>query len=290
MLEYMRPPTRSNRTANYSKASPLNALVKAVAKKKGGKGLTTTQKTQVKRLVSSPAELKYRGKFPIYNSSGGVKDLGTWTAFSSGITGVAEIMYALPPVLTGTDNWQRIGNKIKPKRLTCTLDIAATIHDTSRAVDKTVHIFLMTSKAVRDLDNYSAIPITTMLEDGQGGNTSFDGTAIGSMYPVDKNNFTVLHHKTFRLVKGFGLPTDSTVNTSAATTDSVISPSTSYRRIKMNVKTPKTLLYDTHAKSYPSNFAPFFVIGYTNNNPVDTASNGVDLMVLGWNELYYKDE
>lgn len=286
----MKPPARGNRTANYTKASPLTALVKAVTKKKGGKGLTKTQKTQVKSIVSKPAETKYRAKFPAYNPLAGAAYMDSWTAFSSGITGTGEIFYALPPLLQGTDNWQRVGNKVTPKKLQVTLDFCATIHDTTRAVDKTVHVFLLTCKSVKNLDNFSAIPITNLLEDGQGGNTSFDGTTPGSFYPVDKNNFTVLKHITFRLVKGFGMPTDSTVNTSVAVTDSVISPSGSYRRIKMNVKTPKTLLYDTHSTSYPTNFAPFFVIGYVNNNPIDTASNGVDLMVQGYNELYYKDE
>lgn len=291
MLEYtMKPPARGNRTANYTKASPLTALVKAVTKKKGGKGLTKTQKTQVKSIVSRPAETKYRARFPAYNPLAGPAFLDTWTGFSSGITGTGEIYYALPPLRQGVDNWQRLGNKVSPKKLTVTLDFSATIHDTTRAVDKTVHVFLLTSKSVKDLDNYSAIPITQLLEDGQGGTTSFNGTTASSFYPVNKDSFTVLKHTSFRLVKGFGLPTDSTVNTSVAVTDSVISPSASYRRIKMNVKCPKTLLYEDHNKNYPTNFAPFFVIGYVNNNPVTAASNGVDLMVLGYNELYYKDE
>jgi len=246
-------------------------------------------KAQVKALVKAPVETKYVATPPTYTTNIGVNNLSGFTGFSSAITGTNEIMCCLPALVAGVANHQRIGNKVHPTSLTVTLDLAATFHESARSVDKTVHIFLMTCKAVKSLDNFSAIPITTFLDNGQGGLTDFDGTVMKSFYPVDRSQFTLLKHKKIRLVKGFGLIVDSTVNTSAAVTDSVITPSSSYKRIKMRVPVPKTLLYENSTAQYPQNFAPFFVIGYTNNVGVDTAPNGIDVMVQGNSELYYKD-
>jgi len=243
----------------------------------------------VKALISRPAETKYVATPPTYTTTLGVNNLSGFTGFSSAITSTAEIMCCLPALRGGVANHQRIGNKVHPTSLTVTLDLTATFPDASRSVDKTVHIFLMTCKAVKSLDNFSAIPITTFLDNGQGAITDFDGTVMKSFYPVDRSQFTLLKHKKIRLCKGFGLIVDSTVNTSVAVTDSVVTPSQSYKRIKMRVPVPKTLLYDTSSSNYPQNFAPFFVIGYTNNVGTDTAPNGIDVMVQGNSELYYKD-
>jgi len=244
----------------------------------------------VRAIVSRDSETKYRGQEPAYNPVIGTSYLGLWTPFSSAITDVREICYALPSVTSGTANWQRIGNQITPTRLSLHLEFCPTFPDTLRSVDKTVHVYVMTCKAVKSLANFSAIPITQMLSTGAGTNTSFDGTTRQAMFPVNKDEFTVLHHKTFRLCKGYGNINDAATVTSAGDTDAVITPSKSYHRLTMNIRTPAKLLYDNNSSLHPTNFAPFFVIGYTNNEADDNAPNAVDLQVIGFSQLYYKDE
>jgi len=216
--------------------------------------------------------------------------LATFTAFSSGITGVNEIYAALPRVSQGVDEHQRIGDSISPTSCTLHLDITGSTFGQNYSYDKTLHIFLLTCTSVKDMDNFSAIPITQLLEDGNGGNNGFDGSPLRAMEPVNRRNFTVLKHKKFRLVKGFGKTGGSSGTDPAGLTDSVISPSSSYHHVRMRVRLPKKLKYSAHGQRYPTNYAPFFVIGWTNNWAVDAASNVIDTQVIGRVEMRYKDD
>jgi len=244
----------------------------------------------VRAIVSRDNETKFRGDYPTYNSALGVNNLSLWTGFSSAIATTGEIMFALPSLTKGDANYQRSGNQISPTSLNLHLEFCATTKDNARAVDKTVHLFLLTSKGVKNLANFSAIPITQLLDVGNDTNTDFDGTNRKSMFPINKSEFTVIAHRTFRLVKGYGQIINSTAAGSVAVTDAVVTPSQSYRKMNFRIPTPKTLTYDTGSTLYPSNFAPFFVIGYTNNLANDTAPNSIDLMVTGFSKLYYKDD
>jgi len=238
-------------------------------------------------VIKGDSETKYRAH-AIKKLSGG--DLAAFTAFSSAITGPAEIYGALPQVAQGVDEHERIGDVISPTSCTVHLDITAPTFANNNSIDKTVHIFLLQCTSVKDLDNYSAIPITQLLDNGAGGNVGFDGTPLTAMMPVNRRNFTVLKHKKFRLVKGFGKTNGSSATDPAGLTDSAITPSASYKHIAMRVKLPKKLKYSAHGSKYPTNSAPFIVIGWTNNWQVDTASNVIDLYVNGRVEMRYKDE
>jgi len=239
-------------------------------------------------VIKGDAETKYVAEACRNLSTGNT--LATYTAFSSGITGVQEIYAAIPRTHQGTDEHERIGDTIMPTSCTLHLDITGATFGQNYSYDKTCHIFLLQSKSVNDLDNYSAIPIgTSLLEDGGGGNTGFNGTSIHAMMPINRTNFTVLKYKKFRLVKGFGKTGGSSGTDPAGLTDSVISPAASYHHIRMKVRLPKKLKYSAHGSRYPANSAPFFVIGWTNNWAVDAASNVIDTQVLGRVEMRYKD-
>jgi len=216
--------------------------------------------------------------------------LANFTAFSSAITGTAEIYAALPRVAQGVDEHQRIGDSISPTSCVVKLDFTAPTFGNNNSIDKQIHVFLLQCTSVKDMDNFSAIPITALLEDGNGGNTSFDGTPHRTLYPVNRRNFQVLSHKSFRLVKGFGKTNGSSGTDPAGLTDSAITPAASYKRLTMRVKLPKKLKYSAHGSAYPTNAAPFLVIGWTNNWQVDTASNIIDMYVQGRVEMRYKDE
>jgi len=239
-------------------------------------------------VIKGESETKYRAE-ALRNLSTG-NTLATYTAFSSGITGVAEIYAALPRVSQGVDEHERIGDSISPTSCVVHLDFTAPSFGQNNSIDKTIHVFLLQCLSVKDLDNYSAVPITALLDDGNGGNVGFDGTSLRSMMPVNRKNFQVLKHKKFRLVKGFGKPNGSSATDPAGMTDSTISPAGSYKKISMKVKLPKKLKYSSHGSRYPSNAAPFVVVGWTNNWAVDAASVIIDLQVIGRVEMRYKDE
>lgn len=246
------------------------------------------QKTQVKRMVASTAETKYVSE--ALRSCNGVSTLGpAFGGFSSAITGVGEIYAAIPRLRQGNDDFERVGNQVRPVRCTIKLDIATKVWNDNSSRDRTVHVFLLQAVGVKSLDNYSAIPITQLLVKGDGTNVGFDGTSFTAQYPVNKTEFKVLRHKATRMVQGFGQANNSSAP-SAGATDGVISPSHSYAHVSMNVKLPKKFMYDRASQLYPTNTAPFIVIGFTNNDNYTTTAPLDYVAVCGQTQLWYKDE
>ena len=267
-----------------TKLGPEGVVIKKFSMKKG---LNQTQKAQVKRLVSAPAERKYVSE-ALRNLSG-TSTLSTFGGFSSAITGVGEIYAAIPRIHQGIDEYQRIGNRVCPKSCVIKLDICTKVWNDNGSRDRTVHVFLLRSVSVKSLDNYTAIPITTLLQKGDGTNVSFDGTSFHAQYPVNTAEFKVLKHKSMRMVSGFG-QSNSTTSATAGGTDGVISPSHQYAHVSLKVPLPKKMVYENNASTYPTNTAPFLCIGFTNNNS-DVRSAPLDyVQVLGQTQLIYTDE
>jgi len=238
----------------------------------------------VRAIVRKEADTKFVAQ-SIQRPDGG-SVLNTYTGFSSAINTVNEIYACLPevPVGASTTSFTRQGDRISPIRCYIDLNIVATSANAIGAVDKMVHVFVLTSKSVKSLDNYTAIPITELLDIGNGTNGPFNGASMSQTLPVNSKEFNVLHHKSFRMTKGMGLANTS-IQTSA-----VITPSSSFRRVRLNVKLPKTLVYGNDSTSYPTNSAPFLVIGYTScDQNGDTAPTAVDTYVEGRVCMSYKD-
>lgn len=245
------------------------------------KGLTATQKVQVKALVAAPAETKYVSEPLLANGSS--SNLGTWTDFSTAITGVGEIYYCLPRSQQGTDECNRIGNTISPTSCRVKLDITTEPSD-NNSFDYMVHVFFLTCPQVKSMNNFTAIPITTLLAKGDGTNVSFDGTQIRAQYPVNTAEFRVIKHRKFRLMKGFGQAI------SPAALDAVNSQTTQYVHLDQRIPLPKKLKYEANNSVYPTNAAPFMVIGWTRNNADPGAVSNKFIKVLGQVQMSYKDE
>lgn len=275
----------TTRASNKTQAGRWAKSTTTRKPKAKGKGLTTKQKVQVKALVRAPAETKYASEAMIGASS----TLATWTNFSTAITGVGEMYGCLPRISQGTDECNRVGNSISPTSCKVKLDMCIGSHNDSDSYDLTVHVFFLTCPQVKAWNNYTAIPITTLLAKGDGTNVSFDGTQFVAQYPVNNAEFKVIKHRSFRLVKGFGQPL-STPATNAGTTDGVISPSTQYVRIVQKIPVPKKFKYENNSSTYPTNYAPFMCIGYTRNDANTGAVSNHFIKALGQTQLSYKDE
>jgi len=238
---------------------------------------------KVMAVVNKEADTKFVAE-AIQLASGSGTGLNTYTGFSSAINTVNEIYAALPQLTIGAGDHQRVGSVVSPMRCVLDLNICATAYNDKGARDKTVHIFVLKAKGVNSLDNYSAVPITSLLNIGNGTNGPFNGASMSQTLPVNLNEFTVLHHKAIRMTKGSGL-----ANTSVQT-DAVISPSSSFRRVRLNVKLPSKLIYANDSTDYPTNTAPFMVIGWTSGDSAgDTAPTTVDTYVEGRVQMWYKD-
>lgn len=219
--------------------------------------------------------------------------MSTYRSFSTAITGTGEVYAAIPRVLIGgaTTSNTRIGDQITPTKAYVNFNITLDGRVNTQAYDRTLHIFLMEAKAVKALDNYSAIPVLNMMDNGDGTDTSWTGQTNTALLPLNTRLFKVLKHYKRRFVKSWGL-TDSGSGGSSVTTTSVTSPNPAgcAINVRLPVKLPKVLKYGLDAGAYPINSAPFFCIGWTRNDHLgDIASNNVDILVEARTHMWFKD-
>jgi len=256
------------------------------------KGSTSVQPTKKKAAKLSPPVVKAVKN--ILNAQTETKlkiadVVSAGTAFTRGITSVAEIYPCLPPVNVSTssaNSHTRVGDLITPTSLTIKGRVSFTFN-TQVARSITVHIFCLSAHAVKNWDNYSAIPITTLLDNGAGSDVQFDGTVRTSLLPVNRQTFTVHKYLKFPLVKALG-NTNASISTP---TDSVISPGYTSKEFTIRLKTPKFLKYALSG-SYPQNFAPFLCMGWTYNDEATAGDAPSQLITMNscLSYLRYKDD
>jgi len=283
----MPAPPNMRRVLRHKAGDPMYAPCRGVVQPPKAPTSRKLRKV-VQKIVKGQAETKYvSNALTVPNSS--ISNLGSFVGFSTAITGTGEIYGCLPMTYQGTDDHNRVGNKIQPTSCKIKLDITTKDHVDNSSLDRTVHVFVLSSRSVKSLDNYSAIPITLLMDKGDGSQTSFDGTTFNGQLPVNSKEFTVHHHRQMRMVSGFGKANATTAAT-AGSTDGVISPSHSYARLTLKIPVPKTLIYDRSSSTYPVNCAPFLVIGFTKNDNDGQAHVAMDYVsVLGQVQMYYKD-
>lgn len=218
-------------------------------------------------------------------------DLKDWTGFNAKINGTGEIYSLLPPVLQNKGSSTRIGDEITPTKLRVKMAFGFPYDQPSS--DVIVHVYFMTCKSVKAANNYTSIPITTMLDNGQGTNTNFDGSLYNSQLPVNTDAFSVLSHKQFRLSKIDGLNNTYIQAGSNKTAITSENPA-SYKTLTKDFKLP-TLKYQNDSDIYPQNSFPFVVVGWTyadtyNSTTTNLPSDSnVNLMVQGQSQLWFKD-
>lgn len=209
--------------------------------------------------------------------------------FTRGITSTAEVYSCLPPVAVSTtsaNSHTRVGDQITPTSLVVKGRVSFT-DNLALSRNITVHIFCLSAHAVRNFDNYTAIPITSLLDNGAGSDVNFDGTVGRSMYPVNRESFTVHKYLKFPLYKGYN-NTNASVSTPA---DSSVFIGRTSKEFTIRIKTPKVLKYAL-AGNYPQNFAPFLCMGWTYND--DATMGDAPARIISMNScksyLRYKDD
>lgn len=266
-----------------------------------------TKKTFVKKVlavVNKHQETKYCAVNTqtvnyVYGMTGSILDnfansgsgIGT-TAFTANISSTAEIYALLPPIQEGPDSWNRIGDYIAPVKARIDLDLLVRGDPNANTFDYMVHVFLLTSKSVKNLANYTAIPITFLLDNGQGSAAPFDGTAKNSQMPIDRKEFNVIHHKKIRLCTPQGLNNGGNiVSTNGMAAVTAGNGMNGYGRLSLSWKPPKKLSYNLGSDEYPTNYAPFLCIGWVQNSQLanSTPDTITTCMVTARTHLWYKD-
>ena len=246
----------------------------------------------VQQIVRRSQETKYVANF-CEEPNSLTNIMSTYRSFSTAITGTGEIYAAIPRVTVGTttSSFNRMGDRISLTKAYVNFNITLDGRVNTQAYDRTLHIFLLEAKAVKTLDNYSAIPILNFLDNGDGTTQPFTGQTNTALLPLDTKFFKVLKHYKRRFVKSWGL-TDNGSGGSSVTTTSVTSPNPSgcAINVRLPVKLPKVLKYGLDAGAYPINSAPFFCIGWTRNDQLgDIASNNLDILVEARTHMWFKD-
>lgn len=193
-------------------------------------------------------------------------------AHNASITG-GDAYPVLPAVPPGTAYNQRTGDKIRPKSLV--VDAAISFNDYGQGYapePMLVKVWILQHRGTRTYP-VGAVPLTNLL-DGGAGSTSWDGSTMNSLLPINKDEFMVLGQRTFTIM-------DHTAEEGAHET----------KRIQIKVRgVPKTLHYDSvAAPNYPSNFAPFMVVGWCRNDGTTPLPTDIALRCTSWCRLTYED-
>lgn len=177
----------------------------------------------------------------------------------------------LPAITQGQGYNQRIGNRIQPTSLI--VDGAVTFNDYGEGfigVPLRVIVMVLQSKSVKDTNLLPDPNISTLMDNGTGG-APWDGSTTNSFFPVNTEEFTVLAKRTFKL-------SDVTAENSVCMS----------KRYKMSIKCPKQLMYEGTG-NYPTNFAPFIVLGWCRDDAVTPTIGQVYVKHTCSSRLTYTD-
>lgn len=222
-------------------------------------------KAQVKQIVKRELDRRIEDKF-----AGGIVENAV--AHNASIT-TGDMYPVLPAITPGSAYNQRTGDKIRPKSLI--VDAAISFNDYGQGYASEpmhVKVWVLQHKSTRAYP-LGAVPINALL-DGGAGQAPWDGSTMNSFLPVNKDEFQVLGQRTFTIM-------DHTQEEGVHET----------KRIQIKVRgVPKTLYYDAAASpNYPSNFAPFLVVGWCRNDGTTPLGVDIALKVTSWCRLTYED-
>lgn len=223
-------------------SAPTVALVKAVAKK----------------VVSDSMEDKYQTRL--------CQTSGYPRLFDAGIQSVFPL---LPIITQGTTSNERIGDRIRPKRMRVDFTLSANYAIPSSIIAN-CRLIVMNDKAIKSTPDLLAIvgtqpgtPIQTELLQYANTLAGYTSTPSDDMARVNYERYSVIKDIRKEVIKGAGL---GPIVTNSYVGDQVfVSPQTVHK-FSVVVPTPKVLKYSNATDNYPSNFAPFFVLGYVDPN------------------------
>lgn len=249
------------------KPKSTKALIRAVAKK----------------VVDDALEDKYQ--------SGGSGPTPKY--YNAAISANSEIEPLLPPMQQGTNSGDRVGDKIKPKRLR--VDVVVTTNGTYNSSQlNLVRLFFLQDKSIRNSVALKDIaltqvgtPIATQLLDSGGILSGFAGVPNQIMRRVNRQRYTIFKDKILELISGTGQTPNGPNGYNG--TQTFVSGQQCYR-FSVVIPTPAVLKYSQAADNYPSNFAPFLAVGYVQPDGNATPDNLLQRITVNWiSHLDYED-
>lgn len=225
----------------------------------------------VKKIVSSMQETKQA-----YTSSG-----NTLTMFNSGIDSVGDYIQILPSIAQSVADNGRVGDQIRGQNLNVKGFVRLNVNDvadSTRLPQVAVRLMVCSLKNKSNWSDVgsSAVPLTTLLRKG-GTTTGFTGVLSDLHAPINRDVFTVHADKKFYLKQDYLNGIGASIPSQYVNQDI----SKAIKFFNISVKCKKLMKYDASISSglYPTNFAPFLLLGYCylDGSSPDTVSTNLGL-------------
>ena len=235
-------------------------------------------RTQVKNVVKSVLAKELETKMVCYYSGGtqgtNTPYPGTFTVQNGSITSNStDIKPLIPQTKQGTDDWNRIGNRIRPVKVVADIDISLlpTVFQTPNIPNNiNVVVYILQHKVLKDFDNlFVANDFTQLLDSGDGVTRNFSGNPVDDNLPVSA--------VTYKLCKKLVFPLRASVLTGTITSPLVYSVNNNLapfsKRVSIDVTKylPKTLMYPESFNAsvanpavWPNNSSLFMTVGAYN--------------------------
>ena len=203
--------------------------------------------------------------------------------------GTGDCYPLVPAVPQGTDNWQRVGDKIKPKYLLVTgyfgLVFDPVNHTPAQGGGQSgvllsqsplrVRMIAFTQNDIKAASSGSAVDVTALLRGDAGTTVAYTGLASDNLRPVNKDKFKVIKDMQAELVPIPGSTQDGVYRTNV--------------HFSFKVKCPATFKYDANSGDLPNNFAPFIALGYAYPNQATPDVTTTPVVFNVMSRLVYED-
>jgi len=230
---------------------------KARAKNTKCKPTVKMVKAVVKKVLDSQVEDKYQTRL--------LQTSGFPRTFDAGILSVYPLM---PAINQGTQSNARVGDRIRPKRMRVDFCVAAN-YDISSSLITNVRLMVLNDKAIRSTPDLATVagtqpgtPISTQLLQYASTLAGFTATPTDDTARINYERYSVIKDVHLEVIKGFGVG-PSVTTTPSLEGNQVFVAGQTVHKFSVVIPTPVVLKYSEQTDLYPTNFAPFFVLGYT---------------------------
>jgi len=239
----------------------------------------------IQKVVGRNEETKYVANSPS-DGAGGV--LGPMWYPVGNLTAIGDFYPALPALDQGTDDYERVGNKIAPTSIKVSLKIGLNPQNVQAASLLGV-IYYGTDRAGKSWNNVHPLQTASILDNGDGTNTNFNGVRMDLTKPTDKK-LVSLKRIVFRLSKTEGIQNGDLSGASVVQGNYSTSNGLSCKNFLLTFRPPKALTYLTKADTFPQNYAPFFAVGFCHaDGSALTAADDNLVNVNSRVHMYFKD-